>query len=52
MPFYTHEFMELAPALGTAERRFEVTRRMLELFAPESGLRLGLITKSDLILHD
>ena len=87
---YTHEFMELDPAvefesrifakrwdstefrrelrkvpagdiiaLGTAtdpyqpaEKRFEVTRRMLEVVAGERGLRLGITTKSDLVARD
>ncbi|MGH9519015.1 MAG: radical SAM protein [Terriglobales bacterium] len=46
-------------ALGTAtdpyqpaERRFGVTRSLLEVFAEFRGLRLGLITKSDLIARD
>ena len=50
-----HEVIALGTATDPyqpAERRFEVTRRMLEVFASESGLRLGLITKSDLILRD
>jgi DNA repair photolyase len=46
-------------ALGTAtdpyqpaERRYHVTRAILEEFARHRGLRLGIITKSDLILRD
>ncbi|MBS1856762.1 MAG: radical SAM protein [Acidobacteria bacterium] len=46
-------------ALGTAtdpyqpaERRFERTRAILEVFARERGWRLGITTKSDLILRD
>ena len=46
-------------ALGTAtdpyqpaERRYEVTRRMLEIFASMAGLHLGITTKSDLIVRD
>jgi len=46
-------------ALGTAtdpyqpaERRFQVTRRMLEVFAGGAGLRLGITTKSDLVPRD
>jgi len=46
-------------ALGTAtdpyqpaERRYEVTRRMLEVFAGMAGLRLGITTKSDLVTRD
>jgi DNA repair photolyase len=46
-------------ALGTAtdpyqpaERRFGRTRSMLEVFARERGRRLGITTKSDLILRD
>jgi DNA repair photolyase len=46
-------------ALGTAtdpyqpaERRYGVTRKMLEVFASISGLRLGITTKSDLIARD
>ncbi len=46
-------------AIGTAtdpyqpaERRFRVTRRMLEEIARIDGLRLGIITKSDLIARD
>ena len=46
-------------AIGTAtdpyqpaERRFERTRAILEVFAGQRGWHLGLITKSDLVLRD
>jgi DNA repair photolyase len=46
-------------ALGTAtdpyqpaERRYGVTRGMLEVFAQAAGLRLGITTKSDLVVRD
>src|SRR5579862_2310460 len=46
-------------ALGTAtdpyqpaERRYRVTRAILEVFASTAGLRLGITTKSDLIPRD
>jgi DNA repair photolyase len=46
-------------ALGTAtdpyqpaERRFEITRTILEELAHHRGLQLGVITKSDLVLRD
>jgi len=46
-------------ALGTAtdpyqpaERRFEVTRVILEEFARHRGLELGIVTKSNLVLRD
>jgi DNA repair photolyase len=46
-------------ALGTAtdpyqpaERRYGVTRKMLQVFAETAGLRLGITTKSDLIARD
>jgi DNA repair photolyase len=46
-------------AIGTAtdpyqpaERRFEVTRAILEEFARHRGFELGLVTKSNLILRD
>jgi len=46
-------------AIGTAtdpyqpaERRFKVTRRMLEVLATCAGLRLGITTKSDLVPRD
>jgi DNA repair photolyase len=35
-----------------AERRFRITRRMLEVFASERGLSLGITTKSDLVARD
>ncbi|MBV8845879.1 MAG: radical SAM protein [Bryobacterales bacterium] len=48
-----------AVALGTAtdpyqpaERRFRITRAMLEVFAQTAGLRLGITTKSDLVARD
>src|SRR5260370_7781854 len=46
-------------AIGTAtdpyqpaERKFEITRSILEEFAQHEGLRLGLVTKSNLVLRD
>jgi DNA repair photolyase len=46
-------------AIGTAtdpyqpaERRFEVTRTILEEFARHKGLDIGLVTKSSLVLRD
>ena len=46
-------------ALGTAtdpyqpiERRAEVTRGLLEVFAEQAGLRLGIVTKSTLVERD
>jgi DNA repair photolyase len=46
-------------AIGTAtdpyqpaERRYRITRAMLEVFAGTSGFRLGITTKSDLITRD
>jgi DNA repair photolyase len=46
-------------ALGTAtdpyqpaERRYRITRAMLEAFVRIAGLRLGITTKSDLIVRD
>ncbi|MGI9102811.1 MAG: SPL family radical SAM protein [Terriglobales bacterium] len=46
-------------AIGTAtdpyqpaERRFGVTRTILEVFAKQSGLDIGIVTKSDLVLRD
>ena len=46
-------------ALGTAtdpyqpaERRFEVTRAILEEFARHRGLELGIVTKSNLVVRD
>src|ERR1700687_5474466 len=48
-----------AIALGTAtdpyqpaERRYEVTRGLLEEFAPPRGFELGIVTKSNLIVRD
>jgi DNA repair photolyase len=48
-----------AIALGTAtdpyqpaERRYEVTRGILEEFARHRGFELGIVTKSNLIVHD
>jgi DNA repair photolyase len=35
-----------------AERRFQVTRQMLEVFAEERGLDIGITTKSDLVARD
>ena len=35
-----------------AERRFRITRRMLEVFAGERGLEIGITTKSDLVARD
>ena len=35
-----------------AERRFGITRGMLEVFAEEGGRRIGLTTKSDLVGRD
>jgi DNA repair photolyase len=46
-------------AMGTAtdpyqpaERRYRITRAMLSVFASTAGLRLGITTKSDLIVRD
>jgi DNA repair photolyase len=46
-------------AIGTAtdpyqpaEKRYEVTRSILEVFAEQHGLDLGIVTKSDLVLRD
>ncbi len=46
-------------ALGTAtdpyqpaERRYRITRGILEALAQTGGLRIGLITKSDLVMRD
>jgi DNA repair photolyase len=46
-------------AIGTAtdpyqpaERRYEITRALLEEFARHRGLELGIVTKSNLILRD
>jgi len=35
-----------------AERGFGITRSMLEVFAAQQGMQLGIVTKSDLILRD
>lgn len=35
-----------------AERRFEVTRRILEVFLRHEGMRIGIITKSALVERD
>ncbi|HLK20472.1 MAG TPA: radical SAM protein [Bryobacteraceae bacterium] len=35
-----------------AERRFRITRRMLEVLATERGLEFGITTKSDLVARD
>src|SRR4029078_260110 len=35
-----------------AERRFRVTRRMLEVVADTAGFRVGIITKSNLVARD
>ncbi|MBI1787013.1 MAG: radical SAM protein [Acidobacteria bacterium] len=50
---------EEAIAIGTAtdpyqpaERRFETTRAVLEVLARESGRRLSITTKSDLVVRD
>jgi DNA repair photolyase len=58
-----HELRRVKPdeaiALGTAtdpyqpaERRFEVTRGILEEFARHRGFELGIVTKSNLIVRD
>jgi len=58
-----HELRRVRPeeaiALGTAtdpyqpaERRYEVTRGILEEFARHRGYELGIVTKSDLIVRD
>src|SRR5262249_20517077 len=46
-------------AMGTAtdpyqpaERKFGITRKILEEFARHEGLRLGIVTKSNLVLRD
>ncbi len=46
-------------AIGTAtdpyqpaERRFGVTRGILEVFAEQRGMDIGIVTKSDLVLRD
>ena len=50
---------EQSIAIGTAtdpyqpaERKFEITRAIMEEFARHEGFSLGLVTKSDLILRD
>jgi len=50
---------EQSIAIGTAtdpyqpaERKFEITRAVMEEFARHEGFSLGLVTKSDLILRD
>jgi DNA repair photolyase len=35
-----------------AERRFQITRKILDVFAANSGLDLGITTKSDLVSRD
>ena len=35
-----------------AERRYRITRRMLEVFAGERGFAVGITTKSDLVARD
>src|SRR5271165_7243881 len=35
-----------------AERRFRITQKILEILAQESGLSLGVTTKSDLVRRD
>ena len=35
-----------------AERRYRITRSILEVFGEERGFRLGLTTKSDLVVRD
>ena len=58
-----HELRRVKPdesiALGTAtdpyqpaERRYEVTRGILEVFARHRGFELGIVTKSNLIVRD
>jgi len=62
-PAFAAELRRLDPAetiaIGTAtdpyqpaERRYELTRKMLSVFAQEKGRRIFLITKSDLITRD
>ncbi|MBM3459592.1 MAG: radical SAM protein [Armatimonadetes bacterium] len=53
------DFRGRAIAIGTAtdpyqpaEKRFQVTRQLLEVFAGRRGLELSITTKSDLILRD
>jgi DNA repair photolyase len=58
-----HDLRKVKPkeaiALGTAtdpyqpaERRYEITRGILELFARYRGFELGIVTKSNLIVRD
>jgi DNA repair photolyase len=58
-----HELRRVKPdeaiALGTAtdpyqpaERRYEITRGILEEFARHRGLELGIVTKSNLVVRD
>ena len=50
-----HEEIALGSATDPyqpAEKRFEITRSILEVFAARQGMRLDLVTKSDLILRD
>ena len=50
-----HEVIAIGTATDPyqpAERRFEVTRKMLQVFTAERGRRFGLITKSDLVTRD
>ena len=58
-----HDLRRVKPgesiALGTAtdpyqpaERRYEITRRILEEFARHRGFELGIVTKSNLIVRD
>jgi DNA repair photolyase len=62
-PHFAEELRRIDPsetiAIGTAtdpyqpaERRYELTRKMLGVFAQEKGRRIYLITKSDLIARD
>lgn len=51
--------MSQAIAIGTAtdpyqhaERRYELTRRILEIFSSQSGRKLWITTKSDLLVRD
>lgn len=62
-PAFREELGKIKPGqsvwLGTAtdpyqpaERRFRITRQILEVFASQSGHRLGITTKSDLVARD
>jgi DNA repair photolyase len=62
-PKFRHELARIprrdAIAIGTAtdpyqpaERRFGVTRKIMEEFAKQRGRQLGIVTKSDLVLRD